>query len=110
MKLQKILNRLLEKHPKEKIDLGLDRIKELCKKLDNPQDKIKAISVVGSNGKNSSINAKFAFLKEANLNCNVYTSPHILKINERFVFNNEELGDNELADLFEEQKTNLGNS
>ena len=102
MKLQKILNRLLEKHPKEKIDLGLDRIKELCKKLDNPQDKIKAISVVGSNGKNSSINAKFAILKEANFNCNVYTSPHILKINERFVFNNEELGDNELADLFEE--------
>ena len=102
MKLQKILNRLLEKHPKEKIDLGLDRIKELCKKLGNPQHKIKAISVVGSNGKNSSINAKFAILKEANFNCNVYTSPHILKINERFVFNNEELGDNELADLFEE--------
>ena len=102
MKLQKILNRLLEKHPKEKIDLSLDRIKELCKKLGNPQDKIKAISVVGSNGKNSTINAKFAILKEANLNCNVYTSPHILKINERFVFNNEELGDNELADLFEE--------
>ncbi len=102
MKLQKILNRLLEKHPKEKIDLSLDRIKELCKKLGNPQDKIKAISVVGSNGKNSSINAKFAILKEANFNCNVYTSPHILKINERFVFNNEELSDNELADLFEE--------
>ena len=38
MKLQKILNRLLEKHPKEKIDLSLDRIKELCKKLGNPQD------------------------------------------------------------------------
>ena len=28
--------------------------------------------------------------------------PHILKINERFVFNNEELSDDELADLFEE--------
>ena len=110
MKLQKILNRLLEKHPKEKIDLGLDRIKELCKKLDNPQDKIKAISVVGSNGKNSSINAKFAILKEANFNCNVYTSPHILKINERFVFNNEELSDNELADLFEKvEKINDNN-
>jgi len=110
MKLQKILNRLLEKHPKEKIDLGLDRIKELCKKLDNPQDKIKAISVVGSNGKNSSINAKFAILKEANFNCNVYTSPHILKINERFVFNNKELSDNELADLFEKvEKINDNN-
>jgi dihydrofolate synthase / folylpolyglutamate synthase len=102
MKLQKILNRLLEKHPKEKIDLSLDRVKELCKKLDNPQDKIKAISVVGTNGKNSTINAIFSILKEANFKCNVYTSPHILKINERFVFNNEELIDYELADLFEE--------
>ena len=102
MKLQKILNRLLEKHPKEKIDLSLDRIKELCKKLGNPQDKIKAISVVGSNAKNSTINAIFSILKEANINCNVYTSPHILKINERFVFNNEELSDDELADIFEE--------
>ena len=102
MKLQKILNRLLEKHPKEKIDLSLDRIKELCKKLGNPQDKIKAISIVGTNGKNSSINAIFSILKEANFKCNVYTSPHILKINERFVFNNEQLSDDELADLFEE--------
>ena len=102
MKLQKILNRLLEKHPKEKIDLSLDRIKELCKKLGNPQDKIKAISVVGTNGKNSTINAIFSILKEANFRCNVYTSPHILKINERFVFNNKELNDDELADLFEE--------
>ena len=101
MKLQKILNRLQELHPKE-IDLSLDRVKELCKKLGNPQDKIKAISVVGTNGKNSSINAIFSILKEANFKCNVYTSPHILKINERFVFNNEQLSDDELADLFEE--------
>ena len=101
MKLQKILNRFQELHPKE-IDLSLGRIKELCKKLGNPQDKIKAISVVGTNGKNSTINAIFSILKEANFKCNVYTSPHILKINERFVFNNKELNDDELANLFEE--------
>ena len=101
MKLQKIINRLQKLHPKE-IDLSLDRIKKLCKKLGNPQDKIKAISVVGTNGKNSTISATFSILKEANIKCNVYTSPHILKINERFVFNNKELSDNELADLFEE--------
>ena len=101
MKLQKILSRFQELHPKE-IDLSLDRIKNLCKKLGNPQDKIKAISVVGTNGKNSTINAIFSILKEGNLKCNVYTSPHILKINERFIFNNKELNDVELADLFEE--------
>ena len=101
MKLQKILSRFLQLHPKE-IDLSLDRILNLCKKLGNPQDKIKAINVVGTNGKNSTIQACYSILKEANIKCNVYTSPHIQKINERFVFNNQELKDDELADLFEE--------
>ena len=101
MKLQKIISRFQKLHPKE-IDLSLDRIKNLCKKLGNPQDKIKAISVVGTNGKNSTINAIFSILKEANFNCNVYTSPHILKINERFIFDNRELNDDKLAELFEE--------
>ena len=101
MKLQKILSNFQKLHPKE-IDLSLDRIQNLCKKLGNPQDKIKAISVVGTNGKNSTIQAIYAILKEENLKCNVYTSPHIQKINERFVFNNQELNDEELADLLEE--------
>ena len=101
MKLQKIVNRLQKLHPKE-IDLSLDRIKALCKKLGNPQDKIKAISVVGTNGKQSTINAIFSILKEANIKCNVYTSPHIQRINERFIFNNQELKNEKLANLFEE--------
>ena len=101
MKLQKIVSRFLKLHKKE-IDLSLDRINRLCKKLGNPQDKIKAISIVGTNGKNSTIQACFSILKESNIKCNVYTSPHIQKINERFVFNNEQLKDDELADLFEE--------
>ena len=100
MKLQKILSRFQKLHPKE-IDLSLDRIKNLCAKLGNPQDNIKAISVVGTNGKNSTIQACYSILKEAQIKCNVYTSPHIQKINERFVFNNKELSDDELAILFE---------
>ena len=101
MKLQKIVSHLQKLHPKE-IDLSLDRIKILCEKLGNPQKKVKAISVVGTNGKQSTINAIFSILKEAKIKCNVYTSPHIQKINERFIFNNSMLNDNELIDLFEE--------
>ena len=101
MKLQKILSRFLKLHPKE-IDLSLDRIKFLCAKLGNPQNKIKAISVVGTNGKQSTISAIFSILKEKKIKCNVYTSTHIQKINERFIFNNKELSDDELSNLFEE--------
>ena len=100
MKLQKILSRFLKLHPRE-IDLNLDRIKILCNKLGNPQDKIRVISVIGTNGKNSTIQACFSIMKEAKIKCNVYTSPHIQKINERFVFNNKQLEDDELAELFE---------
>ena len=108
MKLQKIISRLQKLHPKE-IDLSLDRIINLCKKLENPQYKIKAISVVGTNGKYSTIQALYAILKEAGNNCNIYTSPHIKKINERFIFNNQELGDKELSELLEEVEEVNGN-
>tara|TARA_B100000767_G_scaffold263814_1_gene278006 strand:- start:431 stop:1699 length:1269 start_codon:yes stop_codon:yes gene_type:complete len=101
MKLQKIISRLQRLHPKE-IDLSLDRVLNLCKKLGNPQYKIRAISVVGTNGKYSTIQAIFSILKEANFKCNIYTSPHIKKINERFVFNNQEIRNEELTNLLED--------
>jgi dihydrofolate synthase / folylpolyglutamate synthase len=108
MKLQKIVERLQKLHPKE-IDLSLDRTRNLLEKLGNPQDKINCISVVGTNGKFSTIQALYAILKEANYKCNIYTSPHIQKINERFVFNNKPLTDDDLVNLFSEiEKANNG--
>ena len=98
MKLQIILNRLQKLHPKE-IDLSLDRIQNLFKKLDNPQNNLKCISIIGTNGKYSTIQTIRAILKEANINCNIYTSPHIQKINERFVYNHEEISDEILSKL-----------
>jgi dihydrofolate synthase/folylpolyglutamate synthase len=101
MKLQKIIERLQKLHPKE-IDLSLDRTKNLCQKLGNPQDQVNCVSVVGTNGKFSTIQALYAILKEANYKCNIYTSPHIQKINERFIFNNKLLTDEELVSLLTE--------
>ena len=110
MKLQKILNRIQKLHPKE-IDLSLNRIKKLCKKLGNPQENLKCISIVGTNGKYSTIQALRAILKQANINCNIYTSPHLQKINERFVFNNREISDENLSKLLNEvEEVNNGDS
>ena len=108
MKLQTILKRLQKLHPKE-IDLSLNRIQNLCKKLGNPQDHLKCISIVGTNGKYSTIQAIRAILKEANINCNIYTSPHIQMINERFVYNDEEISDENLVKLLVEiEEINAG--
>ena len=98
MKLQKILSRLQKLHPKE-IDLSLNRVRKLCEKLGNPQNFIKCISVIGTNGKYSTIQVMRAILKQANINCNIYISPHIQKINERFVYNDQEISDSSLAKL-----------
>ena len=98
MELQKILSRLQKLHPKE-IDLSLDRIKNLCEKLGNPQDEIRCIQVCGTNGKGSTISFLRSILKEANIKCNIYTSPHVKRINERFVYNDEMISDDDLADL-----------
>ena len=108
MKLQKILARLQKLHPKQ-IDLSLDRIKNLCTKLGNPQDDIKCIQVCGTNGKGSTISFLRSILKEANLKCNIYTSPHVRSINERFIYNDEIVSDDELADLLNKvEETNDG--
>ena len=101
MNLQKILNRLQKLHPKE-IDLSLDRVQNLCKKLGNPQEDLKCISVVGTNGKYSTIQAIRAILKEAGINVNIYSSPHIQKINERFIYNDKEISDEGLVKLLNE--------
>ena len=101
MKIQKILSRLQKLHPKE-IDLSLSRIQNLCKKLGNPQKGLKCISVVGTNGKYSTIQTIRAILNEANIKCNIYTSPHIQKINERFIYNDKEISNEDLAKLLSE--------
>ncbi len=108
MTLQTTLNRLQKLHPKE-IDLSLDRVKNLCKKLGNPQKDLKYISIVGTNGKYSTIQALRAILTEANIKCNIYTSPHIQRINERFIFNDEEISDSDLSNLLVKvEKVNNG--
>ncbi len=96
-----MLSRLQKLHPKE-IDLSLDRIKKLCDKLGNPQDNLNYISVIGTNGKYSTIQTIRAILTEANINCNIYTSPHVQKINERYVYNNKEIGDEDLSKILSE--------
>ena len=110
MKLQKIISKLQKLHPKE-IDLSLDRIKNLCAKLGNPQDDIQSIQICGTNGKGSTISFLHAILKEAKIKCNVYTSPHVRSINERFIYNDEIITDDALAELLSEiENINNGQS
>ena len=102
MKLQKVIQRLQKLH-KKKIDLSLDRTFNLLKKLGNPQDKLKnVISVVGTNSKYSMIKSFQSILNQAGYKCNLYTSPHLQSYTERYVYDDKEIDENNLADLLED--------
>ena len=102
MKLQKILKQFEKLYSKKVEDLSLERIKLLMSKMGNPQDQIKCIQICGTNGKGSIGNFLFSILKEANLKCNMYTSPSVVRVNERFIYNNEMIDDESLANLLTE--------
>ena len=107
-KLQKIISKI-EKHHNRKIDLSLDRTFNLLNKLGNPQNKIKnVVTVVGTNAKASMATALSAILKESGYKYNLYTSPHLQSYTERFVFNNKEMDENDLAILLEDVDRILG--
>lgn len=84
------------------INLGLERIFELLKRLDNPHLKMPpTIHIAGTNGKGSTL----AFLKnifcEAGYKVHRYTSPHLVEFNERIEICGEKIDDNFLNEVLE---------
>lgn len=80
---------------------GLERIRELCERLGNPQDSLKFIHVGGTNGKGSFCSMLSSVLVESGLRVGLYTSPFILRFNERMRINGVEIPDGTLASLTE---------
>ena len=111
MKIQKILKRLLQLHPKS-IDLSLNRIKRLLKELNNPEKKItNVIQVVGTNGKHSFCSTLREIFETAGYSVNLNISPSIRKFNERYYFSGKYINDKKLIDLLTEvEKINNGKS
>jgi dihydrofolate synthase / folylpolyglutamate synthase len=111
--LDAIVARLLALHPK-RIDLSLERMWRLLAALGHPQARLPpVIHVAGTNGKGSSIAFMRAILECAGLRVHVYTSPHLVRFNERFRLGAEGEGrlasDAELADaLAQAERANAG--
>ena len=111
MKIQKILKRLLQLHPKS-VDLSLDRIKRLLEDLKNPHKKIKnVIQVVGTNGKHSFCTSLREIFETAGYTVNLNISPSLRKFNERYYFLGKYISDKNLTRLLlEVEEINQGKS
>lgn len=96
------LDRLGRLHPKL-IDLSLDRVWQLLADLGNPQDSLPpVVHVAGTNGKGSVVAFLRSMMEAAGYRVHVYTSPHLVRFNERIRLAGADIDDELLADLLEE--------
>lgn len=79
--------------------------KKILEKLGNPQDKLKVFHVAGTNGKGSTSAFISSILQQMNKKVGLFTSPHLVKINERIKVNNEDISDTDFAKTAEKVRS-----
>ncbi len=91
---------LLHLHATE-IDLGLERVRAVAEKMQLLQPAKKVITVAGTNGKGSSVAMLSAIYSAAGYRVGRYTSPHLLRFNERIQINGSPVADQTIIEAFE---------
>jgi dihydrofolate synthase / folylpolyglutamate synthase len=87
----------LAQTPSHKFDLK--HMRELLAELGHPERRFPSVLIAGTNGKGSTAAALASILRASGIRTGLYTSPHLLRINERIRVNGEEIGDDEFAGL-----------
>ena len=94
----------IEETPKFTKKNSLDHTRECLRRLENPEKKFKVIHVAGTNGKGSTCAFLTSILREAGYSCGLFTSPHLVRINERFQINEINIDDDTFLAAFEKVK------
>ena len=84
-------------YPYSSYGFGILEFIELCEKLGHPEDSLKFIHVGGTNGKGSTAAMLSTILEKAGYRVGLYTSPYIMRFNERMQINHQQIPDDELA-------------
>ena len=90
----------IDETPKFTKKNSLEHTRAFLKRLGDPQENMKILHVAGTNGKGSVCSFLASMLKAAGKRTGLFTSPHLVKINERFVVDEEEIGDEEFLEAF----------
>ena len=83
------------------IKLGLEHIKSIMGLLGNPQENYRLIHIAGTNGKGSTSENLCRLFMEYGYKVGVYTSPHLIKFNERIKVNNRSISDFEIISFMD---------
>ena len=92
----------IESFHSEEIELGLERIKRIANKLNLLALDSQVVTIAGTNGKGSCVATLESFAIQNELAIGCYTSPHLLKFNERIRLNGKDISDNKLISAFQE--------
>ena len=94
----------IEETPKFTTKNKLEHTKECLRRLGSPEERFKVIHVAGTNGKGSTCAFLTSILREAGYSCGLFTSPHLVVINERFQINEKNIDDDTFLHAFEKVK------
>lgn len=94
----------IDETPKFTTKNSLDHTRECLKRLGNPQDHFRVIHVAGTNGKGSTCAFLTSIMREAGYSCGLFTSPHLVEINERFQINEVNIDDDTFLSAFHKVK------
>ena len=83
---------------------GLERMAWMLEELGNPQDNLKAVHIVGTNGKGSTVNALQTIFSQAGYEVGTFTSPYIIDFKERISINGQMISEENLLGLVERVK------
>lgn len=82
------------------IKLELDTVASILKRLGSPEKRFRSIHIAGTNGKGSTASYIASILRSSGFKVGLYTSPHLIKFNERFSINGNMVSDDDVVESF----------
>ncbi len=88
-RLREIYGEIMSRNPEHDFDPTLDRVRDVCDLLGNPQNAYRSIHITGTNGKTSTARMIESLVDEFGLRTGRFTSPHLTSVTERIAIDGE---------------------
>lgn len=93
---------ILERAPENDIEPSLDRVREVCELLGDPQHAFRTVHITGTNGKTSTARMVERLLREHGLRTGRFTSPHLTRVTERITVDGEPISDERFVEVWQD--------